>query len=218
MNVVNWSQGTSADIPVTGYRLYSDNGLPGNSFLIYDGEGRTQQLTYSHSGLEIGTKYTYTLEVLNFNGPSLKSSPSIRYACEVPQLFRSLTISHVEASLLKLTWKQPADDGGCTIQGYEVWADDGRLGSFSALDQTLGSSTFSYDVIGLTIGLQYRLQVLVKNEIGSTKSNIVQTVLADVPNTPTSAPGFDVLETTTQSIKVTINKVINDGGAPILSY
>lgn len=57
-----------------------------------------------------------------------------------------------------------------------------------------------------------------KNEIGSTKSNIVQTVLADVPNTPTSAPGFDVLETTTQSVKVTINKVINDGGAPILSY
>lgn len=41
MNVVNWKQGTSVDIPVTGYRLYSDNGLPGNSFLIYDGDGRT---------------------------------------------------------------------------------------------------------------------------------------------------------------------------------
>lgn len=41
MNVVKWSQGTSVDIPVSGYRLYSDNGLPGNSFLIYNGEGRT---------------------------------------------------------------------------------------------------------------------------------------------------------------------------------
>lgn len=99
-----------------------------------------------------------------------------------------------------------------------MWADDGRIGSFAALDQTLGSSTFSYDVIGLTIGLQYRLQVHVKNEIGSTKSNIVKTILADVPNNPTTAPSFDVLETTTQSIKVTINKVSNDGGAPILSY
>lgn len=34
-NVIEWSQGESVDIPVTGYKLYSDNGMPGNQYLIY---------------------------------------------------------------------------------------------------------------------------------------------------------------------------------------
>jgi hypothetical protein len=71
--VLNWVEGASTDIPVTGYRLYSDNGLPGNSFLIYDGQGVSTTLTYSHDNLVKGTMYTYTLEVLNYNGPSVMS-------------------------------------------------------------------------------------------------------------------------------------------------
>ena len=39
---LTWLEGVSTDIPVTGYRLYSDRGLPGNSFLVYDGSGITQ--------------------------------------------------------------------------------------------------------------------------------------------------------------------------------
>ena len=39
--VLQWTEGVSVDIPVTGYRIYSDKGLPGNQFLIYDGDGIT---------------------------------------------------------------------------------------------------------------------------------------------------------------------------------
>lgn len=41
MIVLKWQIGVSVDIPVTGYRVYSDRGLPGNKFLIYDGDGIT---------------------------------------------------------------------------------------------------------------------------------------------------------------------------------
>lgn len=34
---VKWVTGTSIDIPVLGYRLYSDVGLNGDYYLIYDG-------------------------------------------------------------------------------------------------------------------------------------------------------------------------------------
>lgn len=89
-----------------------------------------------------------------------------RFSCEVPQSFQSLKIVHVEAAMIQLAWRQPADDGGCTIQGYELWADDGLLGALTPLDASFGPSTFSYDVIGLTIGLEYRFKVLAKNVIG----------------------------------------------------
>ena len=39
--VLRWTEGASQDIPVAGYRVYSDGGLPGNSDLIYDGDGVT---------------------------------------------------------------------------------------------------------------------------------------------------------------------------------
>ena len=42
---LEWSQGTSVDIPVTGYRVYSDNGLPGNSYLVYEGSSTTLAYT-----------------------------------------------------------------------------------------------------------------------------------------------------------------------------
>lgn len=39
LNIIEWVDGVSIDIGVSGYRLYSDNGKPGNKDLIYDGEG-----------------------------------------------------------------------------------------------------------------------------------------------------------------------------------
>jgi hypothetical protein len=39
--VLRWTEGASQDIPVAGYRVYSDGGLPGNSDLVYDGDGVT---------------------------------------------------------------------------------------------------------------------------------------------------------------------------------
>jgi hypothetical protein len=155
---------------------------------------------------------------LNFNGPSKLSNVAYRFACEGPKSFKSLKIVHVEAALIKLTWRQPLNDGGCTIQSYELWADDGMLGDLTPLSLDLGPSTFSFDVIGLQVGLEYRFKVVAKNENGAVESNIVETILADVPQTPTTAPSLVVLETSSNSIRVKIEQVTDDGGAPVLSY
>lgn len=81
---LQWQQGVSVDISVTGYRVYSDMGLPGNKFLIYDGDSITQIYQYTDKNLIPGVKYEYTLEVLNFNGPSDKSTGVSRSACIIP--------------------------------------------------------------------------------------------------------------------------------------
>ena len=102
--VVLFAEGVSNDIPVTGYRLYSDKGLPGNSFLIYDGDGVTQTLEYVDRNLLPGQRYLYTLEVLNFNGPSEKSDPILRASCMSPQLFNQLKVSLTSSTKISLTW------------------------------------------------------------------------------------------------------------------
>jgi len=52
--------------------------------MIYDGEGETETLRFEHRNLLTGTQYRYTLEVLNFNGPSEESDWIERFACETP--------------------------------------------------------------------------------------------------------------------------------------
>ena len=56
---LQWDSGTSPDTPVTGYRLYSDLGLNGDYFLVYDGAGNTNKLQFTHSRLESGLIYSY---------------------------------------------------------------------------------------------------------------------------------------------------------------
>lgn len=97
-----------------------------------------------------GVNYLYTVEVLNFNGPSEKSDAVYRSACIAPEIFHSLQIQSTSSEKIVLLWQQPADDGGCTIQGYELWRDDGSLGDFVPIDTDIGQSTFSYEATGLT--------------------------------------------------------------------
>ncbi len=45
--------------------------------------------------------------------------------------------------------------------------DDGAGGAFSDIDNTIGPSTFFYDITaGLTVGLDYRFKVIAKNDVG----------------------------------------------------
>ena len=96
-----------------------------------------------------GVIYEYTLEVLNFNGPSEQSEGIFRSACTAPLYFTSLAVKQTSSLVVSLIWRQPADDGSCTIQGYKLYRDDGMLGDFIAVDEMIGASTFSYDVESL---------------------------------------------------------------------
>jgi hypothetical protein len=53
------------------------------------------------------------------------------------------------------------------------------------------------------------------NEINTTQSNIVTTIVADPPATPTNGPGFNIAETNTTSIRVTFAEITDNGGTPI---
>jgi hypothetical protein len=60
-NVLDWQEGVSQDIPVSGYLLYSDLSLTGNSYLVYNGTDSTEVMRYAHQQLQTGLLYSYTL-------------------------------------------------------------------------------------------------------------------------------------------------------------
>lgn len=72
---------------------------------MYDGEGQTEILSYTHKNLVTGTQYFYTLEVMNFNGPSEEADWVERHACETPADFTSLFVSLESSAMTTLVWR-----------------------------------------------------------------------------------------------------------------
>jgi hypothetical protein len=96
--------------------------------------------------------------------------------------------------------------------------DDGAAGEFTQFGDTLTASIFTVDVTGLTLSSEYRFKIVSTNHIGSVDSNILTSLVADLPTAPANAPGFISTETNTTSIRVVMDTITADGGTPITSY
>lgn len=73
------------------------------------------------SGLQTGLNYGFTVQALNFNGPSLASNPSYFIICTVPSALNPIVMSAVTRTSMTLSWTAPQDDGGCPIQSYSIF-------------------------------------------------------------------------------------------------
>lgn len=120
-------------------------------------------------------------------------------------------------------WREPAEDGGCPIQSYELYLDEGASGVFVKTDSALLDNRaylrehrvlFNSTQSGKTF--RYKLKAL--NEIGETDSVIKAQILASAPSAPLSAPVSDPLITTVDRIKVSWQFITDDGFSEILSY
>ena len=92
------------------------------------------------------------------------------------------------SSTILLALQPSADDGGASIDRYEIWIDDGDLGDFSKVEGYDGFSTsFSIDnqdgqMSTLDSGKIYRIKYLAHNAMGdSLFSETVSAAMADLP-------------------------------------
>jgi len=87
------------------------------------------------------------------------------------------------------------------------------------VDSSIGPSTFYKDITsGLVTGLAYRFKVIVKNTAGEKVGNVVSSVIADTPDTPSGAPTVVLDETNTTHLTVNMAQVAGNGGSAIISY
>lgn len=216
---VKWTLGISLDSPVSGYRVYSDLGLKGDFFMIYDGFGNINKLFYTHTNLTTGLIYEYKIEVLNFNGPSEMSEPNNRAACETATGFNNVFQISTSQSQIVVGWRYPLDDGGCVIQYYKVQRDNGQGGDFITLAESISASQFRYTIgTGLVVGKTYRVKISATNNVGTTVGNLVSIIAANIPDIPLQGPFRDIGESTSTSIRIKYDQIANSGGTPIISY
>ena len=80
--------------------------------------------------------YRVYVTAINFNGEGPASTIVGLMPCSPPSGFGIPSIDYVSSTLVTISWLPPINDGGCGIQGYKIYLDDGLGGPFTEYDPT----------------------------------------------------------------------------------
>ncbi len=203
-------------IDVTWQPPASDGGRPVLSYVVTwrapdgtTGSAETTRTSHTFDALANGTTYTVTVTAANEVGPSAASEPATGTPAHIPGAPVAVQTTR-DDSRLHVMWEPPASDGGLRVTGYTViWvAPDGTTSSAETTDT-------GYTIDGLTNGTVYGITVVATNEIGTSVT------AAPVRATPARAPGPPAAAEIVighESLLVTWQPAIDDGGLPVRSY
>jgi hypothetical protein len=110
---------------VEGYLLYMSEELHGDYQLVYNGTSNPLQRHFVASNLVAGRLYQFKVVASNFNGLSEASDPLTVHACVRPAPPSTPVRVTGTPTSITLSWKPPADDGGCSLTGYKLLRDSG---------------------------------------------------------------------------------------------
>ncbi|TEB14841.1 Chitinase A1 precursor [Pelotomaculum sp. FP] len=160
---LSWSAAAD-NTGVNGYKVYQD----GTELATVDGN----ILTYSVTGLTVGTQYTFTVQAGDAAGNWSTDGPAATATTETAPVSdtaaptwasgSSLTTSNVTQSGLTLSWSAAADNTG--VNGYKVYQDGTELA-------TVDGNILTYSVTGLTAGTQYTFTVQAGDAAGNWSSD-----------------------------------------------
>ncbi|MET8130531.1 fibronectin type III domain-containing protein [Streptomyces sp. NPDC005251] len=117
----------------------------------------------------------------------------------------------VRDAQLRVAWTAPADDGGTPVTGYTVTTRQGT--TIVGTPITVGASTLTATVTGLSNGTTYTVAVTADNAVGAGPEATV--TAAPRAATAPSAPGPVTAVPGGNSATVTWHKPADDGGADL---
>jgi len=184
---------------ILGYQLLMATPESGDVYeIVFDSVNNSTQLTEHLVGapdhdLTTGAVYRFRVKAYNFNGASMASSITSVRVCGQPSGLAKpvkLAAAATPSPSITIQWDAPTDVGGCPIQGYIVYVDDGAAGAFAEANSDNDTAVRNAPTLrhlqvtrGVsTAGATYRLKVVAHNEAGLTESPVLGVVLAQLPS------------------------------------
>ena len=139
--------------------------------------------SYTQTGLDKGTQYTFQVRAVNSVGDSAaSSSDTTTTLTTVPGAPTSLSIS-TDATSADFSWTAPTDTGGAAISDYDVSSDDG------ATWNATGSTSTTYTLTGLDSETEYDFRVRAVNSVGDSAASSAVTESTTAASTTTTTGG-----------------------------
>ena len=127
---VDWATATSTQAPggnVKGYILYIMDPRYGQWVQVFNGEQDYPTVTsyIVRQNISGGLPYRFKVVAAYLNGYSPASSESMIYSCTQPADLGPPTLVLATSTAFTLQWKQPLDNGGCSIEGFALYINGG---------------------------------------------------------------------------------------------
>lgn len=209
------SDAGSADI--TGYKIEVSRNA-GDSWIVRVENTRSSRTTYTHSGLDSGTRRHYRVSAINAAGTGPVSNvDDATTDIGVPRAPTRLTATADGESRIRLRWTAPSDNGGARISGYRIEVSLTGTGGWDPLESNSRSTSTSYTDSGLSPGSKryYRVAAINSEGTGAFSRVAHATTRAALPGAPTD---LTAKARGTTQIDLTWLAPSSDGGASIIGY
>ena len=173
---LSWSTPSANGYAVSGYMIERSTDA-GNTWTTIVADTQNISITYSDTGLTVGTMYTYKVSGINSLGTGPASNTATTHAGDVPNI-PVLTLTALPSSVIQLDWTVPNSNGfAITTYQIEKSVDGGTTWtSLSTLNAVTTQDT------GLVNGTVYQYRILATNQIGNSAFSIpVLMTAGDIP-------------------------------------
>lgn len=212
-----WHEGTS---PVDGFRIY--RGEYEGEMVMIDDVGPDQHY-YEDIGVKNEVTYQYTVTAYNENGEGLESEmvfATPRDEPVVPSQPREASAELLEDGV-ELTWKEPIDDGGSNITGYNIYRTTSESEDMEWLAKA-DKNTIRYLDERVSPEKEYIYGLTAENEIGESERSLTDSIIIpgdyEPPLMEPSSPRNVSAELMDEGVEVRWEEPIDDGGSSIIDY
>ena len=207
---VEWSEPLwDGGSPVTGFILLRSVDYSDYSPLVETGP---LERTYEDTTVENGRTYSYAVLAVNKMGPSLRISTDPVVPFGKPSAPIDLALERT-LSYIELTWKDPASDGGDSVEYYNIYRYQSG-GSFGIIEEVYPPVNEYKDPL-VEKGKEYRYRITAVNGGGESQvSNEVFTTFSGTPYSPQNV----VLKTKGSGVEIRWDPPENNGGEEITGY
>ncbi|MCY3677728.1 MAG: fibronectin type III domain-containing protein [Gemmatimonadetes bacterium] len=200
--------------PITQYRIeVSRTGTSG--WLLVT---RTTSRSYTHTGLNPGSRRFYRVAAINSEGqgPFSRVASAVTQAT-VPSAPSNLVATAHGQNQINLSWRTPISDGGATISGYRIEVSSDGGNNWTTRVGNTGNTITRYEHKGLNPASTRHYRVYAINSAGTGPASNVANATTDatVPGAPT---GLTATANGQSRIDLAWKAPTNDGGAEITGY
>lgn len=128
-----------------------------------------------------------------------------------------LKVEEVTSDSITISWDPPDYVGGCTIKSYTVEKRDTSTTNWMVVSPNLARTKIKAG--RLKAGSEYQFRITAENRYGKGPALLSECITAQYPYKLPGPPGTPtILHTTKDTMVVTWNEPVNDGGSTVLGY
>ena len=204
---------------ITGYRIEVSTNS-GNSFTNLVANTGSVAITYSHTGLNAGTRRDYRVSAINSagTGPPSNVDDATTDAATAPDAPTDLSATADGQTAIDLSWTAPASDGGTEITGYRIEVSPNGTSNWTNQVANTGNANTSYSHTGLSPGTTRHYRVSAINTAGIGAASNVDDATTDAATAPTAPRSLTANASGQTIINLNWTAPASNGGADISGY